>query len=163
MLRARWRIFRRYRISVIVIPGRAVARGSNPSFVIPGCAAWRRPGIHDPQSWLWIPGSRAARPGVTKVVFTRRAKHLAPHALICPPCPAPSEKIFWFSETQISTIFTPSCPTGGAARDRHGRGAGCGGRKERFKTNALSCGRRRRVVLTPRRWCQVLEKQASQG
>jgi hypothetical protein len=30
-------------------------------------------------------------------------------------------------------------------------------------TRALSCGRRSRVVLTPRRWRQVLEKQASQG
>jgi hypothetical protein len=30
------------------------------------------------------------------------------------------------------------------------------------KTRALICGRRSRVVLTPRRWCQVLEKQASQ-
>ena len=25
--------------------------------VIPGCATWRRPGIDNPQSWLWIPGS----------------------------------------------------------------------------------------------------------
>ena len=30
-------------------------------------------------------------------------------------------------------------------------------------TRACACGRRSRVVLTPRRWCQVLEKQASQG
>ena len=27
------------------------------TFVIPGCASWRRPGIHNPESWLWIPGS----------------------------------------------------------------------------------------------------------
>jgi hypothetical protein len=27
------------------------------AFVIPGCASWRRPGIHNPHSWLWIPGS----------------------------------------------------------------------------------------------------------
>src|SRR5665213_2635869 len=33
--------------------------------VIPGCAPWRRPGIHTPDSWLWIPGSRFARPGMT--------------------------------------------------------------------------------------------------
>jgi hypothetical protein len=25
--------------------------------VIPGCAIWRRPGIHNPELWLWIPGS----------------------------------------------------------------------------------------------------------
>src|SRR4051812_27519187 len=29
--------------------------------------SWRRPGIHNPESWLWIPGSRLkqARPGMT--------------------------------------------------------------------------------------------------
>ena len=32
-----------------------------------------------------------------------------------------------------------------------------------LKTRAPVCGRRSRVVLTPRRWRQVLEKQASQG
>jgi uncharacterized membrane protein YfcA len=30
----------------------------------------RRPGIHNPESWLWIPGSReGARPGMTEQVF----------------------------------------------------------------------------------------------
>jgi hypothetical protein len=29
-------------------------------FVIPGRASWRGPGIHNPQSWLWIPGSLAS-------------------------------------------------------------------------------------------------------
>ena len=29
--------------------------------VIPGRATWRGPGIHDPSSWLWIPGSLATR------------------------------------------------------------------------------------------------------
>src|ERR1041385_7692907 len=27
---------------------------------IPGCASWRRPGIHNPERWLWIPGSLAS-------------------------------------------------------------------------------------------------------
>ena len=31
------------------------------------------------------------------------------------------------------------------------------------KTRALNCGRQNRVVLTPRRWRQAREKQASQG
>src|SRR5437868_228814 len=32
----------------------------------------RRPGIHNPQSWLWIPGSRQeARPGMTALIFRR--------------------------------------------------------------------------------------------
>jgi hypothetical protein len=30
-----------------------------------------------------------------------------------PACPAPFEKIFWFSEIQISPIVSPSCPTEG--------------------------------------------------
>ncbi len=34
--------------------------------VIPGCAARRRPGIHNPGSWLWIPKLAALpRPGMT--------------------------------------------------------------------------------------------------
>ena len=49
----------------------------------------------------------------------------------------------------------PSRPTRGAARDRHGRGTGCGGRGRCQKTNDMACGRRSRVVLTPRRWRQV--------
>ena len=41
--------------------------------------------------------------------------------------------------------FRPSCPTQGAARDRHGRGAGCDGRgcaadERRVKRTAKSCG-----------------------
>src|SRR5689334_11033695 len=35
----------------------------------------RRPGIHNPQSWLWIPGSReVARPGMTRWVTSLLAK-----------------------------------------------------------------------------------------
>jgi hypothetical protein len=37
-------------------------------------------------------------------------------------------------------------------------GAGCGGREFRQKTNVVARGRRSRVVLTPRRWCQVGER-----
>jgi hypothetical protein len=87
--------------------------------------------------------------------LTRRANHLAPHALIWPPCPAPSEKIFCFSEVQITAIVAavlshqegrwPTSLTRG--RMRWTRVA--------LWTKAFSCGRRSRVVLTPRRWCQV--------
>src|SRR4051812_17342514 len=44
-----------------------VRKALTPS-VIPGCARFgRRPGIHNLESWLWIPGSRVkdARPGMT--------------------------------------------------------------------------------------------------
>jgi hypothetical protein len=68
----------------------------------------------------------------------------------------------------------------GATRDRHGRGAGCGGRGcadnerrvippslklRRTGTKPVEafgvdgCGRRSRVVLTPRRWRQVRAKE----
>jgi hypothetical protein len=64
----------------------------------------------------------------------------------------------------------------GAYRDRHGRGTGCGGRgsigarsgrravfRERLPARRRTMqarGRRSRVVLTPRRWRQVLRRRA---
>jgi hypothetical protein len=38
------------------------------------------------------------------------------------------QKYFCFSEMQTKLYDLPSRPTRGAVRDRHGRGAGCGGR-----------------------------------
>src|SRR5262249_28591820 len=43
-------------------PPRQIGRGRHSFsrlsvFVIPGCAARRRPGIYTPDWWLWIPGS----------------------------------------------------------------------------------------------------------
>ena len=37
-----------------------------------------------------------------------------------------------FPKAQITSIFAAVPPHRGAYRDRHGRGAGCGGRKRRF-------------------------------
>ena len=51
----------------------------------------------------------------------------------------------------------------GAGRDRHERAVGCSGRGSLRETNASRRGRRSRVVLTPRRWRQVLEKQSFSG
>src|SRR3954453_17314129 len=43
--------------------------------VIPGCASWRSPGIHNLRSWLWIPGSREdARPGMTESQLHARSR-----------------------------------------------------------------------------------------
>ena len=64
------------------------------------------------------------------------------------------KKYSCFVLTQITSLISPSRPTRGAYRDRHGRGAGCGGRGSAIDEQRLS-GRRSRVVLTPRRWCQV--------
>ena len=81
---------------------------------------------------------------------------ICPDGLFCeshvyPPSQKYSASLF----TQITCVSLPSRPTRGAARDRHGRGTGCGGRGRCQKTNDIACGRRSRVVLTPRRWRQV--------
>jgi hypothetical protein len=73
--------------------------------------------------------------------------------VICPVQPH-LQKYFRFHLTQISSLSRAVLSPRGAARDRHGRGTGCGGRGG-LQTNALARGRRSRVVLTPRRWRQV--------
>src|SRR5713226_5478388 len=89
-------------------------------------------------------------------------------------CPAPFAKIFRFTRRANHLYkFAPSHPTRGAYHDRHGRGVGCGGRgsvlramgsqggffefvsDQQHADERCCCGRRSRVVLTPRRWCQV--------
>src|SRR5258708_32834642 len=73
--------------------------------------------------------------------------------LICPVQSSLQKEIC--SRLPQNTFRTaPSRPTRGAYRDRHGRGMGCGGRGSAIDEQRLS-GRRSRVVLTPRRWCQV--------
>ena len=56
-----------------------------------------------------------------------------------------AQKYFGFSETQIRRIVRPSHPTRGAARDRHERAVGCGGRgmrerRTRMTRTAKTCG-----------------------
>jgi hypothetical protein len=74
-------------------------------------------------------------------------------------CPAPCAKIFRFTfDPNHLFIYRHPAPARGAYRDRHGRWArGCDGRRWRVDEGAYSCGRRSRMVLTPRRWCQVGE------
>ena len=71
-------------------------------------------------------------------------------------CPVLLEKIFHFAR-RANQLYkpAPSCLTRGAARDRHGR-------RERDAVDAScatdesgSCGRRSRVVLTPRCWREL--------
>jgi hypothetical protein len=70
-------------------------------------------------------------------------------------CPVLARKIIGFAAppNQIY-IHRHPVPLRGAFRERHGRGAGCGGRDGALDGRCQR-GRRRRVVLTPRRWCQV--------
>jgi hypothetical protein len=57
--------------------------------------------------------------------------------------------------TQITSTSTPSRPTRGTFRDRHERWSGMRWTRVARLTSAPRCGRRSRVVLTPRRWRQV--------
>ena len=81
--------------------------------------------------------------------------------LIC-PVQSPLAKIFPFP-FDPNHLYIPSHPGPhrGAFRDRHGRRARDAVDAAGQKTNDVARGRRSRVVLTPRRWRQVLEKQAS--
>ncbi len=53
-------------------------------FVIPGCAARRRPGIHNHGPGLWIPGSRSARPGMTRGMTWASATTTRSRDTLCP-------------------------------------------------------------------------------
>ena len=55
----------------------------------------------------------------------RRANHFVRRATACP---APSEKIFWFSETANQFYISAIPPHTEGVAQRHERGAGCGGR-----------------------------------
>jgi hypothetical protein len=73
--------------------------------------------------------------------------------------PVPSAKIFPFLfEPNHLLIFRHPGPHRGAFRDRHGRRVGMRWTQAAPKTRAPSCGRRSRVVLTPRRWRQASRK-----
>ena len=79
-------------------------------------------------------------------------------------CPVPFAKIFRFSfEPNHLYISCIPGPTQGRFAVVTNVGQGMRWTRVAPKTRALSCGRRSRVVLTPRRWRQVLEKQASWG
>jgi hypothetical protein len=64
------------------------------------------------------------------------------------------KNILIFRKRKSVLYIRRPAPNGGAFRDRHRRGAGCGGRGGAFDEQR-QCGRRSRVVLTPRRWRQV--------
>jgi hypothetical protein len=73
--------------------------------------------------------------------------------LICPVQPH-LQKDSAFAVGQIKSTTPAVSSHRGAARDRHGRGAGCGGRSGAIDEQRQG-GRRSRVVPTPRRWRQV--------
>jgi hypothetical protein len=71
-----------------------------------------------------------------------------------PPVQSFLKKYFPSPFTQIKSISLAVPSHRGAYRDRHGRGAGCGGREDAADEQRMR-GRRSRVVLTPRRRRQV--------
>jgi hypothetical protein len=76
-------------------------------------------------------------------------------------CPVLVAKIFSFpSDPNHPHILRHPVPQRGGSRSSRTRG-GMRWTQAAHLTRALPCGRRSRVVLTPRRWCQVLGKQAS--
>jgi hypothetical protein len=101
----------------------------------------------------WIPRMSAdrkrARVGVCAARFVETIQAVS-------TCPVLLAKIFPFpSDANHLHIFRHPGPHRGAFRDRHGRRAGMRWTRAAPKTRALACGRRSRVVLTPRRWRQV--------
>src|ERR1019366_7040028 len=72
-------------------------------------------------------------------------------------------KIFGFASAQITLTISAVPSRKRGVGHRHERWGGMRWTRTTLLTRAWGCGRRSRVVLTPRRWCQVPEKQASQG
>jgi hypothetical protein len=78
-------------------------------------------------------------------------------------CPVSSRKIFRFRRRANQRYqLAPSRPARGALRGRHERWTGTRWTRQRAR-RARQCVRRSRVVLTPRRWCQVLGKLSLLG
>ena len=68
-----------------------------------------------------------------------------------------------FRNAQISLYALPSRPTKGRSRDRHETRGGMRWTRTAPQTTGADCGRRSRVVPTPRRWCQIGGLSADDG
>jgi hypothetical protein len=94
----------------------------------------------------------------------RQNSNLSFHLNSIPPVQSFSKKFSVSRLTQITSIFPPSRPhLEGRIAIVTDVGYGMRWTQTTRLTSALPRGRRSRVVLTPRRWRQVLEKQTSQG
>jgi hypothetical protein len=86
----------------------------------------------------------------------------SPGRFSAPPVQPLVKKYSDFPKTQISSYIRRPVPPRGVSRSSRARG-GMRWPQAVLKTRALSCGRRRRVVLTPRRWRQVCGNSAGDG
>jgi hypothetical protein len=114
--------------------------------------SWRRPGIHTPcRGYGFRARSLCSRPGMTEIEICRHGRANQRF-----PVQPPSQKYSHSLLTQITSI-SPAIPARyrGAFRDRHERKVGMRWTRAVLLTRAPPCGRRSRVVLTPRRWRQV--------
>jgi hypothetical protein len=103
----------------------------------------------------WVTGS--SRFSATTEVFAPKHCFIEPDQRDA-TCPVLDQKIFPFPfDPNHLHIFAIPAHTG-AFRDRHGRWAGDAVDAACQKTNDIARGRRSRVVLTPRRWRQVGER-----
>jgi hypothetical protein len=86
----------------------------------------------------------------------KRYAHHLPDGQITQSLSSPfCKNILIFRRPKSGLYLSPSCPTQrGVSRTSRDVGAGCGGRSG-ARTTLPAYGRRRRVVLTPRCWCQV--------
>src|SRR3984893_9647894 len=90
-----------------------------------------------------------------------RIKVICPTGKSANSCPVPSQKIFRFAidPTRIYILAILSHSEGRYANVTD-VGAGCDGRGG-ARDGRCQCGRRSRVVLTPRRWCQACGKYSA--
>jgi hypothetical protein len=105
------------------------------------------------RSWLWIPGSRSARPGMTGSKILLHFQSLRSVGQITKTRQARFAKYSDLQNIKSGAHFLRPAHRG-ALRNVINAGRDAVDARRRFD-ECVACGRRSRVVLTPRRWCQV--------
>jgi hypothetical protein len=103
------------------------------------------------------PGSAMQRCALHRVRDTRTGldKHFGAYEVICPSCQLVAGTLTCAVGQITATSFGRPAPSRGALRGRHERWCGMRWTLSLREDDAHRCGRRSRVVLTPRRWCQA--------
>ena len=106
-------------------------------------------------AFMWQYGFRVrslhSRPGMTM----RLDKHFGAYEVICPSCQLVAGTLTCAVGQITATSFGRPAPSRGALRGRHERWVRDAMDAWLCEDDAHRCGRRSRVVLTPRRWCQA--------
>ena len=103
------------------------------------------------------PGSAMQRCALHRVRDTRTGldKHFGAYEVICPSCQLVAGTLTCAVGQITATSFGRPAPSRGALRGRHERWVRDAMDAWLCEDDAHRCGRRSRVVLTPRRWCQA--------